>query len=73
MQIFDGQTLIKCEFLEGRLPKYFFQEMCSSGGKQIIHKVSAAFIVRNCHPRISLNRRVCTTEYTGSSSKTKNH
>ena len=22
---FDGQTLIKCDFLEGRLPKYFFR------------------------------------------------
>ena len=41
-------------FLEGRLPKYFFQEMCSSGGKQTIHKVSAAFIVQNCRPRTSL-------------------
>ena len=41
-------------FLEGRLPKYFFQEICSSGGKQAIHKVSAAFIVKNCHPRTSL-------------------
>ena len=30
---FDGQTLIKCDFLEGRLSKYFFQEICSSGGK----------------------------------------
>ena len=50
MQI-DGQTLIKCDFLEGRLPKYFFQEICFSGSK---HKVSAAFIVKNCHPRTSL-------------------
>ena len=41
---FDGQTLIKCDSLEGRLPKYFFQEKCSSGGKQTIYKVSAAFI-----------------------------
>ena len=40
---FDGQTLIKCDFLESRLLKYFFQEMCSFGGKQTIHKVSAAF------------------------------
>ena len=23
---FEGQTLIKCNFLEGRLPEYFFQE-----------------------------------------------
>ena len=32
----------------------FFQEICSSSGKQIIHEVSAAFIVKNCHPRTSL-------------------
>ena len=32
----------------------FFQEICSTGGKQTIHKVSAAFIVKNCHPRKSL-------------------
>ena len=25
-----------------------------SGGKQTIHKVSAAFIVKNCHPQKSL-------------------
>ena len=41
-------------FLEGRLPKYFFQEICSPGGKQTIHKVSAALIVQNCHPQKSL-------------------
>ena len=23
---FDGQTLTKCDFLNGRLPKYFFSE-----------------------------------------------
>ena len=40
--------------MEGRLSKYFFQEICFSGGKQTIHKVSAAFIVKNCHPRTSL-------------------
>ena len=33
----------------------FFQEICFSGGKQPIRKVSAAFIVKNCHPRTSLN------------------
>ena len=60
MQI-DCQTLIKCDFLEDRLPKYFFQEICSSGGKQTIHKVSAAFTVKNCHPRTSLN--YCSKEY----------
>ena len=37
-------------------PNIFFQEICSSGGKQTIHKVSAAFIVKNCHPRKSLIR-----------------
>ena len=36
-------------------PNIFFQEICFSGGKQTIHKVSAAFIVKNCHPRTSLN------------------
>ena len=44
--------MVKCDFLEGRLPKFFFQEICSSGGKQTIHKVSTAFIVKNCHPQI---------------------
>ena len=51
---FDGQTLTKCDFLKGRLPKYFFLKICSSGGKKTIHKVSAASIVRNYHPRTSL-------------------
>ena len=50
----------KMWFLEGRLPKYFFQEMCSSGGKQTVHKVSAAFIVKNCHPRTSLKIELLT-------------
>ena len=48
-----GQTLIKCDFLEDLLPKYFFQKICFSGGKQTIHKVSAAFIVKTAileHP-----------------------
>ena len=40
--------------MEGRLLKYFFQEICFSGGKQTKHKVSAAFIVKNYHPRTSL-------------------
>ena len=39
--------------MKGRLPKYF-REICFSGGKQTIHKVLAAFIVKNCHPRTSL-------------------
>ena len=51
---FDGQTLTKCDFLKGRLPKYFFLKICSPGGKQTIHKVSVASIVKNCHPRTSL-------------------
>ena len=51
---FDGQTLTKCDFLKGRFTQIFFQEMCYSGGKQTIHKVSAAFIVKNCHPWTSL-------------------
>ena len=37
-----------------RKAQIFFQEICFSGGKQTIHKVSAAFIVKNCHPRTSL-------------------
>ena len=37
---------------------FFFQEMCSSGGKQTIHKVSTAFIVKNCHPRTSLKQPI---------------
>ena len=41
--------------MEGQLPKYFCQEICFSGGKQTIHKVSAAFIVKNYHPRTSLS------------------
>ena len=53
--IFDSQTLTKCDFLKGRLPKYIFLKICSSGGKQTIHKVSAASIVNNCHPRTALN------------------
>ena len=51
------KPFFKCDFLEGRLPKYFFQAMCSSGGKQTIHKVSAAFTVKSCHPRTSLTLR----------------
>ena len=31
-------------FLKGRLHKYFFQEICFSGSKQTMHKVSAASI-----------------------------
>ena len=36
----------------------FFQEICSSGGKQKIHKVSAAFIVKNRHPQTSLKHKI---------------
>ena len=52
---FHGQTLTKCDFLKSRLPKFVFLKISSSGGKQTIHKVSAASIVKNCHPRTSLN------------------
>ena len=51
---FDSQTLIACDFWKVSYPN-FFQEICFSGGKQTIHKVSAAFIGKNCHPRSSLN------------------
>ena len=40
---------------------FFFQEICFSGGKQTIHKVSADFIVKNCHPRTSLINGICGT------------
>ena len=43
---FDGQTLIKCDFWKVGYPQLFFQEIFSSGGKQTIHKVSAALIVK---------------------------
>ena len=56
---FDGQTLIKCDFLKGRLLKYFFLAICSSGSKQTIHKVSAVSIVNNCHPRDILKIPSC--------------
>ena len=46
---FEGQTLTKFDLFY-----LFFQEICSSGGKQTTHKDSAAFIVKNCHPRKSL-------------------
>ena len=36
----------------------FLQEICFSGGKQTIHKVSAAFIVKNCHPGTPLKQNV---------------
>ena len=51
---FDGQTLRKCDFFERSVTQIFYQEICSSGGKQTIHKVSAAFIVKNYHPQKSL-------------------
>ena len=34
-----------------------FQKIYSSGGKQTIHNVSAAFIVKNCHPPTSLKNQ----------------
>ena len=54
MRILMVKPLQNVIFLEGLLPKYFFQEICSSGGKYTIRKVSAAFILKNCHPRNSL-------------------
>ena len=45
---FDGQTLIKCDFLEGRLPKYFFQEMCSSVVSKLYTKFQLLSL-SNCH------------------------
>ena len=47
------------------LPKYFFQEMCFSGGKQTMKKVSAAFIVKNCHPRTPLKIQKIKTDSQG--------
>ena len=41
----------------------FFQEICFSGGKKAIHKVSAAFIVKNCLPRTSLKAMKATNEH----------
>ena len=48
------KPLTKCDFFGRSVTQIFFQEICSSGGKQTIHKVSAAFIVKNCHPQKSL-------------------
>ena len=31
---FDGQTLMKCDFFGRSVTQMFFQEICSSGGKQ---------------------------------------
>ena len=50
IQIWWSNPLKKCDFLKGLLPKYFFVKMYSSGGKQTMHKISAASIVKNCHP-----------------------
>ena len=45
----------KCDFWKVGYPNIFFQEICSSGGKQTIQKVlAAAFIVKNCHSLTSL-------------------
>ena len=51
---FDGRNLIKCDILKGRLPKYFFLEIGSSGGRHTIHKASAASIIKTRHLRTSL-------------------
>ena len=50
---FDGQALINVIFWKVSYPNIFFREICSSGGKQTIHKISEAFIVKNCHPQTS--------------------
>ena len=49
------KPITKCDFLKGRLPKYFFLKICSSAGKQTTRKVSAASVVKKCHPRTSLS------------------
>ena len=59
---FVDQTLIECDFWKVVHPNIFFQEICSSGGKQTIHKVSAVFIVKNCHPRTAFSKK---TPWTG--------
>ena len=45
----------KMWFFGRSVTQIIFQEICSSGAKQTTHKVSVAFIVKNCHPRTSLN------------------
>ena len=47
------QSFFEQEVMKNKGLPNFFQEICFSGGKQTITKVSAAFIVKNCHPRTS--------------------
>ena len=47
----------KMWFCGRSVTQIFFQEICSSGDKQTIHKLSAAFIVKTCHPRTSLKHK----------------
>ena len=35
-------------------PNIFLLKICFSGGQQTMHKVPAASIIKNCHPRTSL-------------------
>ena len=42
---FDGQTLIKVIFLEGRLPKYCFFRKCSSGGNRSVAHVLSVLLI----------------------------
>ena len=51
---FDSQTLTKCEFLKGRLSKYFFWKYVPMVVSKPHTKFSAASIVKNYHPRTSL-------------------
>ena len=46
---------LKNVIFERSITKFFFsQEICSSGGKQTIHRVSATSVVNDCHPPTSL-------------------
>ena len=40
-------------FFGRSVTQILFQGICSSGGKQTIHKISAVFVVKNCHPQKS--------------------
>ena len=50
-------------FFGRSVTKIFLQEICFSGDKQTIHKVLAAFIVKNCHPRTSLEGKLTATNH----------
>ena len=52
---FDGQTLIKCDFLESRLLKYFFRKCVPLVVSKLYTKFQMlSLIVKSCHPRTSL-------------------